>query len=68
MSQRDLIRHLERSGYRVVPNPGRSFRHFQVLDSNNRLIATLSKTPSDGRGLRNCLADLRRAGVDIPRK
>ena len=68
MNERELIQFLKKNKYTVTPNSGRRFRHYIVRNPEGRVIATLAKTASDHRTLLNSLADLRRAGVDIPRK
>lgn len=40
--------------------------HWKVYDPDGRLITTLPATPSDGRGIRNAIAVLRRAGFIWP--
>lgn len=43
--------------------------HYKVYSPTGAYVTTISKTPSRGaRGMDNAIADLRRGGVDIPRK
>lgn len=54
-----LIRQLEAQGFTVRRTKG---NHYLVRDAAGRAIATLAATPSDHRGAKNVLAELRRAG------
>jgi hypothetical protein len=56
---RHLFRALRRSGWRVVVRS-----HVKVYRPDGTLAAVTSSTPSDQRGTRNFLADLRRGGFD----
>lgn len=59
--RRRLFRDLRRAGWNIhVGGSG----HYQIRDTDNRLITTTPASPSDRRGRRNLLADLRRAGFD----
>ncbi|MER7063985.1 hypothetical protein [Streptomyces albidoflavus] len=66
MSRRDIteiVKELERQGFEVKMGGS---GHWKVYDADGHLIATLPATPSDGRGVRNVLAVLRRAGFTWP--
>lgn len=58
-----LIRALETQGFQVER---RGSGHWLVRDAGGRAVATLAATPSDGRGFRNAIAKLRRAGLIWP--
>lgn len=65
-SQKDvkrLVHRLQRSGYDV--RRARS-GHWKIRDGEGHLLGTLPSTPSEYRGLKNQLAELRRNGVRIP--
>jgi hypothetical protein len=60
---RDLIVFAEANGWRVVPS---ARQHPLFYSPDGETIVTGSGTPSDFRSLRNLIALLRRAGLDVP--
>jgi hypothetical protein len=56
-----FLRALRGEGYTVTK--ARRSGHWHVRDSDGRLIAVASSTPSDHRSLRNFRGALRRAGA-----
>jgi len=59
---RKLIARIEAAGGTV--NRTRK-NHWQVRNQENRIVAVLPSTPSDVRSMRNCLADMKRGGLDV---
>lgn len=57
---RQLLRKLERQGFRVRMTGG---GHYGVSKGDSREIF-MPATPSDHRGIKNTLADLKRIGFD----
>ena len=53
-----LVKALRAQGFEVEPNGG---NHWSAR-RNGRFITTFGRTPSDGRGLKNATARLKRAG------
>lgn len=65
MSRKDIakiLKALQEQGFEVKMG-GRG--HWKIYD-DGKLIAVISATPSDGRGVRNVIAVLRRAGFAWP--
>ncbi|QHB37398.1 hypothetical protein I5G58_gp096 [Mycobacterium phage BirdsNest] len=60
---RELLRRIEEAGGEVRPSRSKT-GHWKVYKAGV-LIGSLAGTPSDWRGLKNALAQLRRAGLDI---
>lgn len=58
-----IIRELDRQGFTV--DMGGS-GHWKVKDGDGRLVTVIAASPGDGRGLRNAIAVLRRAGFQWP--
>ena len=56
---KQLLRKVEAQGWRVVPTKS---GHFWAYAPNGRDKVLIPGTPSDRRGLRNTIADLKRAG------
>jgi len=62
-NMRDLAAKLQAQGWKVDKWPN---GHYKLVPSDKRQpIITASFTPSDWRGWRNRLADLRRAGAKV---
>ncbi|MHA6626929.1 hypothetical protein ACU61A_15950 [Pseudonocardia sichuanensis] len=60
-----VLAEAERQGFTVrITSKG----HAQVRDADGRVVAVLAGTGSDVRGLRNAIAQLRRAGFVWPPK
>lgn len=62
MTWRHLQRALLDQGFTLHPTT----RHVLIRDADGRAVAVAGSTPSDSRGDRNLLADLRRAGLAWP--
>jgi hypothetical protein len=57
----DVLRRVEKLGYEVRRNGS---GHVKVYDGD-RLLVSMASTPSDHRSVRNTIATLRRAGIDV---
>lgn len=54
---RRFIEPLIESGWQIVGGT----RHARLVDGGGRVVTTIPSSPSDGRGLLNCRAVIRRA-------
>jgi predicted RNA binding protein YcfA (HicA-like mRNA interferase family) len=61
--QRKLEKALKAQDFEVVPTKG----GHKTVRKNGRRVTTLPGSASDHRTMKNCLADLRRAGFQWPR-
>ena len=60
---RDLLKRIEAAGGTVEPSRSKT-GHWKVYLAGV-FVGTLAGTPSDWRSMKNALAQLRRAGLDI---
>jgi predicted RNA binding protein YcfA (HicA-like mRNA interferase family) len=66
MEHSKLIRIIQQQGYQIVISKR---THLKVYSPTGAYVTTMGHTPSRrGRATENTIAELRRAGVDIPRK
>lgn len=61
---RKLKKALKAQGFEVVPTKN----SHETVRKNGVRVTTLPSSPSDHRTMKNCLAELRRAGFQWPRK
>lgn len=66
MEQKKLIRLIQQQGYKIVISKR---THLKIYSPTGAYITTMGHTPSkSGRSIENSIADLRRGGLNIPRK
>ena len=66
METKDLVRIVRQQGYEVIISKR---THYKVYSPTGKYVTTMPSTPSDGRrSMQNTIADLRRGGIEIPRK
>jgi len=66
MEHKKLVRLIKDQGYEVVISKR---THLKIYSPTGAYITTMGHTPSrSGRAMENAIAELRRGGLDIPRK
>lgn len=65
MKTSELVRTLKQQGFSVEVSKR---THYKVYSPSGEYVTTMACTPGKGRTLQNTVADLRRKGVNLPRK
>lgn len=56
-----LIKKLREQGFTITPTRS---GHHMIRDAAGKTVTVMASTPSEGRGLKNAIAALKRAGYD----
>lgn len=62
---KEIFKALGDQDFKVIPTKN---GHYNVFDPQGKWVATSASTPSEGRGTKNFIAQLRRAGFNWPHK